>query len=334
MKMARLSEHDFDAPDPPHAPPGDEGQQPAARGPRGGKLGPLGRAGGRKVARGTIAVLPTMFTLANVLCGFASIFLASQRWRMADQSLPFGWTGFTFAAIFIFIGMLMDGLDGRVARLTRSSSELGEQLDSMADMVTFGVAPAFLALQLAGVEAPFIADGADAGYFDRIGMVVACIYIVCAALRLARFNIESGEEDYPQHDSFKGLPSPGAAGTVASLVLLHQHFLANFPAHHWSLHWAAVAMVSVTALAALGMVSTFRYAHLMNRYVRGKAPFETVAKAVVLALLMLLHLQGALALAFAGYALSAPATWAYQKLTGRFVSDDSGDQDDQWEMEP
>jgi CDP-diacylglycerol--serine O-phosphatidyltransferase len=273
-----------------------------------------------------------------VLCGFASIFLASQHWRFQylqqqgqQDPLPFGWTGFTFAAIFIFLGMLLDGLDGRVARRTRAASDLGEQLDSMADMVTFGVAPAFLAMQLAGVEAPFIADADGIDDFDRIGMVVACIYIVCAALRLARFNIESAAEDYPQHDSFKGLPSPGAAGTVASLALLHQHFLANFPDEHWSLDWAAITMVAVTALAGLAMVSTFRYTHLMNRYVKGKAPFETVAKAVVLGLVGLLHLQGALAAAFSAYALSAPVVWLYQKATGKYPPDEA---DDEWEMQP
>jgi len=298
------------------------------------KRGPLRGERGRKVAARTIAVLPTIFTLANVLCGFASIFMASKRWQLAEEALPFEWTGFTFAAIFIFLGMLMDGLDGRVARLTRSSSELGEQLDSMADMVTFGVAPAFLTMQLAGVEAPFIANEAGSEYFDRIGIIVACLYVVCAALRLARFNIETADNDYPRHDSFKGLPSPGAAGTVASLVLLHQHFLANFADGHWSLDWAAIAMVAVTALSAIGMVSTFRYVHLMNRYVRGKAPFETLVKGVVVALLMLIHLQGALALAFAGYALSAPLAWLYQKLTGKLISDLSDDDEDAWTMEP
>jgi CDP-diacylglycerol--serine O-phosphatidyltransferase len=303
--------------------------------PRTRRRGPLNGPKGRKVARGTIAVLPTLFTLANVLCGFASIFVASQRWNITEGALPFGWTGFTVAAVFIFLGMLMDGLDGRVARLTRSSSELGEQLDSMADMVTFGVAPAFLAVQLAGVEAPFVADAAGEKYFNRIGMVVACIYVVCAALRLARFNIETAENAYPEHKDFRGLPSPGAAGTVASLVLLHQHFFAHYPDEHWTMDVSAIAMPAVAALAGMAMVSTFRYVHLMNRYVRGRAPFETVAKAVVLGLLMLIHLQGAIAAAFVGYALSAPTTWVYQKLTGKLTAgSDATSDEDEWDMEP
>src|SRR5690606_12393377 len=115
---------------------------------------------------------------------------------------------------FIFLGMLLDGLDGRVARMTRSTSELGEQLDSMADMVTFGVAPAFLAVQLVGVVSPLsLAED----MFDRFAMVVAFIYVACAALRLARFNIETKSDNVVDHLSFSGLPSPGAAGTVASM---------------------------------------------------------------------------------------------------------------------
>ncbi len=254
------------------------------------------------LARRGIAVLPTAFTLGNLLCGFAAIFTAS---RPATVTMPFDWSPLTFAAIFIFLGMVMDGLDGRIARLTRSLSDLGGQLDSMADMVTFGVAPAFLAVQLAGVEAPFVSEKND-HLFDRLAIVVAGIYVACAALRLARFNLESASEHVPDHRYFKGLPTPGAAGTVASLVLLHQHFFARYPAMHWSIRLAALAMVAVMLLTALGMVSNFRYVHIMNKYVRGRAPFTTVARGVVVAGLLLVHLQGVLAAGFAIYALSAP----------------------------
>ena len=119
----------------------------------------------------------------------------------------------TFAALWIFLGLILDGLDGRIARMTRSESELGEQLDSMADMVTFGVAPAFICVQLAGIGTPFF--GMSDTLYDRLGLVIAGIYVACAGLRLARFNIDPGDDD---HRSFKGLPSPGAGGTVASLV--------------------------------------------------------------------------------------------------------------------
>lgn len=265
------------------------------------------------MARRTVAIVPTLFTLGNLLCGFASIFAAS---RDPSVELPFQWSPLTFAAIFIFIGLLCDGLDGSIARLTRSLSEMGAQLDSMADMVTFGIAPAFLAVQLVGVQMPFFseADLSDS-LFDRAAILIAGIYVVCAALRLARFNVELGTED-DDHSAFKGLPSPGAAGTVASLALLHQHFLVNFAPTHWLLNAAAVVMVAIMLLVALAMVSSFNYVHVMNRYIRGRAPINTFAQAVIVVLLLAVYPQHTIAGAFVLYALSAPVAGTYRKLMG------------------
>lgn len=269
----------------------------------------------RRVARRGIAVLPTMFTLANLLCGFGSIFFAS-RMMSVEAPLPFGWSPLTMAAALIFLGLAMDGLDGRVAVLTDSVSDLGAQLDSMADMVTFGVAPAFMVIQLIGVGAPFVSElePNDGILFERLAVVVACIYVACVALRLARFNIESASSGEGSHSLFKGLPSPGAAGTVASLILLHQSFLAHYPADDLRVRTAAVAMVFISLLTALAMVSRFRYVHLMNRYVRGRAPFGTIAKAVIITLLLVVWLQPTLAAGFVIYALSAPVIWAYRRV--------------------
>jgi CDP-diacylglycerol--serine O-phosphatidyltransferase len=275
------------------------------------------RARRRVAARRGLAVLPTMFTLGNLLCGFAAIFFAS---RPEGTQMMMGWTPLTMAAAFIFLGMIFDGLDGRIARLTRATSSLGEQLDSMADMVSFGVAPAFLVVQLARVDAPFFAalDRAD-DIFDRMSMVVALIYVACAALRLARFNIEVAGDAIDDHMSFKGLPSPGAAGTVASLVLLHQHFWMHLaegvdPEDSWPLRISAAVMVAVAFLAAVAMVSRLRYVHVLNRYVRGRAKVETIAKAVIVIMLLLVHAKGALAGAFVVYALSAPVSWAWRRM--------------------
>jgi len=268
----------------------------------------------RRVARRGIAVLPTMFTLANLLCGFGSIFFASRMVNL-EAPLPFGWSPLTMAAALIFLGLAMDGLDGRVAVLTDSVSDLGAQLDSMADMVTFGVAPAFMVIQLIGVGAPFVSElqPHDAIFFERLAVVVACIYVACVALRLARFNIESASSGEGSHSLFKGLPSPGAAGTVASLILLHQDFLADYPPDDLRVRAAAVVMVLISLLTAVAMVSRFRYVHLMNRYVRGRAPFSTVTKVVIIGLLLVVWLQGTLAAAFVIYALSAPVIWAYRR---------------------
>lgn len=298
-------------------------------------------------------MLPTSFTLGNLLAGFFAVFLAS---RTADPLLPFGWTSLTWAAVLIFFGMLLDGLDGRIARLTRSSSDLGAQLDSMADMVTFGVAPAFLVVQVLRVQTPFLgATDAFDTTFDRFGLVVAAAFVACAGLRLARFNVETndaeaalrrrrdlaeaavarGEEPPPppapkKSNWFSGLPSPGAAGAVAGLVLLHQHLLARpsqaaqaqaeiidpgtplDPASNadvalaMGVDAAALGLLAATLLCALAMVSRLPYVHVLNRYVRGRAPFGTVALGVVCVLLLTVFPQQAIAAGFVTYALSGP----------------------------
>lgn len=275
-------------------------QPEAAEPPRAGKPRRRRRA---RLAGKTIAVLPTMFTLGNLLCGFMAVFVAS---RPVDTPMMFvDWTPLTCAALFIFLGQIFDALDGRVARLTRSTSDLGEQLDSMADMVSFGVAPAFILVQLIGVQAPFFSDAGDSVY-DRLGLVIAGIYVACAGLRLARFNIEQEDDSVKSHLYFDGLPSPGAAGAVAGLALLHQHVWAHQPDATGG-NIAAYVMLVATLLCALSMVSRYRYVHVMNKYVRGRAPFLSVAVAVMVLLLLLVWPQPAIAGGFVAYALSGPA---------------------------
>ncbi len=280
-------------------------------------------------------MLPTLFTLGNVLSGFLAIFLAS---RPADTKLPLDWTPLTFAALCVFLGMVFDALDGRIARLTRNTSDLGEQLDSMADMVTFGVAPAFIAVQLIlAAQTPFFsaeemspsffASGRADTYFGRITLSVAAIYVACTALRLARFNVETKSPEVQDHMFFKGLPSPGAGGTVAAMILLHQHYLANYTRQaaatigdnatlSWTLLLTAVGMVGVMLLAAFAMVSRLRYVHVTNRYVRGRARFGTIAKLVVVVLLLVSFPQQAIAAGFVLYALSAPVMWLWRLAGG------------------
>ena len=147
------------------------------------------------------AVLPTLLTLGNALCGFAAITYAA---RLGIEDVQAGDAHLLYASMCIFAGMLFDALDGRAARWANQTSEFGAQLDSLCDVVTFGVAPAFLMRQfsLQSVVHP------------RIMWVIAGLYVACAILRLARFTIETDDED--SHESFSGLPSPAAAGAVAS----------------------------------------------------------------------------------------------------------------------
>jgi CDP-diacylglycerol--serine O-phosphatidyltransferase len=264
-------------------------------------------------------VLPSALTLGNLLCGFAAIFYASRPAHLSggEANLVLGyWTPLTVAGSLVFIGMIFDALDGRVARMTRQTSELGEQLDSMADMVTFGVAPAFCVIQLVDIGVPFLGAARVDTYFDRAVLVIAGVYAACCALRLARYNIEIDNPEEIDHLSFKGLPSPAAAGTVASLVLLHQSLIAD----HATLGLVTgVGMVLITLLTAVGMVSTMRYPHLLNRYLRGRAPFHIIATAVLLLIPLLLELHITIAVAFVAYALSTPVVLIVFKLRGKPV---------------
>ena len=265
-----------------------------------------------------IRVLPSMFTLGNLLCGFAAIFMAS-RFPLRDEQMAGLEVDFVpslvVAASLVFVGMVFDALDGRIARLTRQTSDLGEQLDSMADMVTFGVAPAFLVIQLVNIGTPLFGETHPRWdlYFERFVLVVAGVYVACTALRLARFNIELEQPGESDHLSFKGLPSPAAAGTVCGLALLQQSFLdqqdaqANLP---FIQDWAkitAAGMVFITLLSAVAMVSTMRYVHVANRYLRDRAPIHYVGAGIFILLIPLLTIpQITLAVAFTGFALSAP----------------------------
>ena len=194
--------------------------------PRTKQKRPRRRLRDTRVARG-IKVLPTLLTLGNLLCGFAAIHYAAKPVEASDF---FGWSTLTVAGTLIFFGMFFDALDGGVARLTRSTSDLGAQLDSLCDMVTFGVAPAFMMLRLVshyyGAEHGTNILGPDAdNFYAKATWTIAAVYICCTALRLARFNSETVNDDVTAHMWFRGLPSPGSAGCVASLILLHQHLL-------------------------------------------------------------------------------------------------------------
>ncbi len=259
----------------------------------------------------TVKVLPSLLTIGNLLCGFAAIFYAS-RHNLPDPGRPFGLDVLTFGACLIFMGMLFDALDGSVARMTRSTSELGAQLDSMADMVTFGVAPAFIVIQLVNIGSPFFGTAMHLGnrLLDRSVLLIAGVYVACTALRLARFNAELANPEESDHMSFKGLPSPAAAGTVASLVLLYQDLVGDESS---LAPYEGLVLVGISFIVAIAMVSNLRYSHLINRYLRGRAPFHYVAGSVIALIAMLFHPQAMLAAAFVAYGLSAPVMRLFKK---------------------
>jgi CDP-diacylglycerol--serine O-phosphatidyltransferase len=153
--------------------------------------------------RKTFFILPNLFTLASVFCGLYSIVVSAQLGidPAADEDLLFK------SSLAIVFGLLFDGADGRIARLTRTQSELGLQLDSLADMTTFGVAPAFLIYRWSLQE------------LGRVGLFMAFVFIACGALRLARFNVLAMRKQGKPGKFMVGLPIPIAANFLVAMVL-------------------------------------------------------------------------------------------------------------------
>lgn len=207
-------------------------------------------------------VLPTMLTLGNAFCGFAAITYAARVGPDLTQPTD---SYLRWSAIYVFLGMLFDAIDGPVARLTGQKSRFGEQLDSMCDVVTFGVAPAFLLRQFS----------AHSFLHPRVLWGVAALYVVCAILRLARFNTDMRSDE--ERIWFDGLPTPAAAATIASFPIAMnavQQWLdpsnARIPevareVGGW-LNWALVQSLPLVAIAlAFLMDSTVRYPHLTRQ---------------------------------------------------------------------
>lgn len=266
-------------------------------------------------------------TLGNLICGFAAIYYAS---KPSETTSFFDWYSLTVAGALIFLGMLFDALDGSVARLTRSTSDLGAQLDSLADVVTFGVAPAFMMLRLVSdyygpewgthagaVGGLSILGPADSSY-AKLLWAIAAFYLCCAALRLARFNVENKSPKNEDHMYFKGLPSPGAGGTIAALVLLHEHLLFTRPGVEAHLGFARVAALGIPLVAlivGIGMISSLPYVHFANQVLRARRGFASLVKIVLPVTFLIWWPQEVLAAGFVAYALSGPALWLWRRRT-------------------
>jgi CDP-diacylglycerol---serine O-phosphatidyltransferase len=224
----------------------------------------------RERRRQTIFLLPGLLTTANLLCGFYAIVLTLDGHHV-------------WAAVALFVAMVMDILDGKVARLTRTTTQFGVEFDSLADVVSFGVAPALLLYGWA--LAPL----------GRVGAGAAFLYVVCAALRLARFNVLTGVTD---RRYFIGLPSPGAAGTVASMVLFFGRVEFGRP--------ELFALACATYLVAFLMISNIRYYSFKELDFAKRHPVGVLLVAVLAVLIVAAHPQLFLFLAFTVYALSGP----------------------------
>jgi CDP-diacylglycerol--serine O-phosphatidyltransferase len=224
-----------------------------------------------------IYLLPTLFTVGNLFCGFCAIMLAVRG-------------EFATGAVLIIVAGVLDGLDGRIARLTGTTSDFGVQFDSLADIVSFGIAPALLAYQWALVP------------IDRIGWLVAFIYLVCAAMRLARFNIQIGRGDKRW---FAGLPSPAAAGAVASVVFA-------FPDLGQTTTATRIALVSIlVAGVGLLMISRLRYWSFKDIGLRHPRSYTYVLPLAFVIVAIAVNPQTSLLLFAALYVASAPLLYLY-----------------------
>lgn len=274
----------------------------------------------------TIAMLPTLLTLGNLYFGFLAIYycgremhdvgagvsaaavltLKSERWEALAP------TYLSIASLMLVAAMLCDAFDGRVARLTYRTSKFGELMDSLADVVSFGAAPALMMVTLVRRElfewTPYVPFGFER--FGQAAVLIGGVFACCTALRLARFSVEASIEE-AAHSGFRGLPSPGGAGAVISLVFLHDHWDASGG-------WATGADIITKALPlctlviALLMVSRIPYTHALNVLLR-RRPFGHAVTALLVVPLILLYTEQSLTILAWGFALSGPIRMLWRR---------------------
>ena len=262
-----------------------------------------------------ISVLPSFITLMNGACGFIAIVFAS---RSSVPSFNFFFmrrssiTIFALAGFMIFLAMVADVLDGRVARLTRTTSSFGGQLDSLSDVISFGIAPAFLMIKLVEFYLENLQFGRFSILIGRGIIFCAVLYAMCAVVRLARFNVEN-EEDESAHMNFSGLPSPAAAGVVVSMVILHQQLLSRFAGSSqlvYNLELATVfAFPIITLLAGILMVSRIRYPHVANQLLRRKKSLPSLLLIFACGFFIIWYIELAMVVGFVGFAVFGVMRW-------------------------
>jgi CDP-diacylglycerol---serine O-phosphatidyltransferase len=250
-----------------------------------------------------IAVLPTLFTLGNLVCGFfAIVVLARIEKPIGVAAIPapkidtarelIGMIGSSdpthnlmLSGALILLAMFFDAVDGQVARLTRRTSDFGAQLDSLCDLVSFGLAPAILLVKMCP---QFTSLHSEAVW------TIAALFVCCAALRLARFNVESDDND--DHLAFAGLPTPAAAAAIASFAILSYtlrnevniELHAKFPIYDW---WMQRLLPIFAVVIAILMVSRIPYPHPLTQFLRGQQSFAHIV-AIVFSLVAILAVRG------------------------------------------
>jgi CDP-diacylglycerol--serine O-phosphatidyltransferase len=222
----------------------------------------------RGIRRG-IYIVPSAFTIGNIFCGFYAVMSAAKGYQQLSSpeiAAPF----FDNAARAIGIAFLLDGLDGRIARMTNSTSDFGVELDSIADVLTFGIAPAILAYTWGHGAIP---------EFDRLSWGLSFFFLICGALRLARFNVMARAPRFstpgtsPKLDKryFVGLPIPAAAGVIAAIIHFAPQPLSTYPPDRMRLlGWVMLVVIGILAML---MVSTIRHTSFKNVGASSNKPF-------------------------------------------------------------
>jgi len=276
-----------------------------------------------------IAVFPTLFTLGNLVCGFFAVVVLSRIEKpVGIEAIPtpkidsardviemFGSSDPThnlmLSGALILLAMFFDSVDGQVARLTRRTSDFGAQLDSLCDLVSFGLAPAILLVKMCP---QFTSLHSEAVW------TIAALFVCCAALRLARFNVESDDND--DHMSFAGLPAPAAAAAIASFAILsytlrnEENILlhAKFPIYDW---WMQRLLPLFAVVIAILMVSRIPYPHMLTQFLRGQRSFAHIV-AIVFSLVAILIVRGyAVPLLCVMFVLIPPVRFAWEVARNR-----------------
>jgi CDP-diacylglycerol--serine O-phosphatidyltransferase len=224
----------------------------------------------KQTTRKGIYLIPNLFTTGNLFSGFYGIVAVFN-------------AEYVQAAIAILMAMLFDTLDGKAARSTGTTSRFGVEYDSLADLVSFGVAPGLLIYSWA------------LNAYGRIGWVAAFLFVVCGALRLARYNVQTASRD---NTDFTGLPIPAAASMIATTVLLDYHIL------RLGKEVKPILILGITYLLAFLMVSNIRYRSLKNFRLRSRKPFHVLVSMVLILVLFVAAPQPMLFAVFALYVLS------------------------------
>jgi CDP-diacylglycerol--serine O-phosphatidyltransferase len=242
----------------------------------------------RRFRRG-VYLLPSMFTLANMFSGYACIVYAMR--GELEKAAP-----------LIGLAVIVDMLDGRVARMTGSTSQFGVEFDSLADVISFGVAPAIMAFQW-GLHP-----------LGRLGWAAGFVFVAGAAIRLARFNIQTGTVDKKY---FVGLPSPAAAAVPATTIYFYPEGLQS--------PLAALAVLALVIVPGLLMVSTFRFYSFKTLDLHSRRAYPVLALLALGLALLTAHEIMLVAIAYA-YMVSGPLMWAWSRLRRHSANEEQKDE--------